>query len=264
MKSGLFDAVPHSLKNAVWCLAFVGVAISGAAKATTIANGGFETGTLDGWTKSGPPWSSPFPRLPNGANVYGAGIVAPGGWPFFTSQPSEGNYAFLNEFDGPAGTLQLTQNDILVTADAPTIAFDYRAAWAIGISIPATKDRTFDVKVVRDGVSQLYPILTAQHGEFIGPGVCDPSGCNAPPGTLGFVPDTGLLKASIDLTPFVGQTVSLVFEWNRPESFTGPAFFQLDNVRAAPIPEPETYAMMLAGLGLLGLSARRLRRKLNA
>jgi hypothetical protein len=29
----------------------------------------------------------------------------------------------------------------------------------------------------------------------------------------------------------------------------------------APVPEPETYAMMLAGLGLLGLTARRRRRK---
>lgn len=33
---------------------------------------------------------------------------------------------------------------------------------------------------------------------------------------------------------------------------------------AAPVPEPETYAMMLAGLGLLGLTARRRRQKLNS
>ena len=37
-----------------------------------------------------------------------------------------------------------------------------------------------------------------------------------------------------------------------------------DGVVAAPIPEPETYAMMLAGLGLLGVFARRRKQKLNA
>ena len=35
-------------------------------------------------------------------------------------------------------------------------------------------------------------------------------------------------------------------------------------VTLAPVPEPETYAMLLAGLGLLGLTARRRRQKLNA
>jgi hypothetical protein len=32
----------------------------------------------------------------------------------------------------------------------------------------------------------------------------------------------------------------------------------------APVPEPETYAMMLAGLGQLGVMTRRRKQKLNA
>jgi len=37
-----------------------------------------------------------------------------------------------------------------------------------------------------------------------------------------------------------------------------------DHIAAAPVPEPETYAMMLAGLGMLGFVARRRRRKCAA
>jgi PEP-CTERM motif len=36
-----------------------------------------------------------------------------------------------------------------------------------------------------------------------------------------------------------------------------PSFTRLDNISVTAVPEPETYAMMLAGLGLLGLIAKR-------
>lgn len=41
------------------------------------------------------------------------------------------------------------------------------------------------------------------------------------------------------------------------------SFLVRDHI-AAPVPEPETYAMMFAGLGLLGLMTRRRKQKLNA
>lgn len=41
-------------------------------------------------------------------------------------------------------------------------------------------------------------------------------------------------------------------DWN-----LGADYVKLDNVTISPVPEPETYAMMLAGLGLLGFMARR-------
>ncbi len=64
-------------------------------------------------------------------------------------------------------------------------------------------------------------------------------------------------------------TNSDLYEWNGDERvLIKPATYfnvTLDfGGTAAPIPEPETYAMMLAGLGLLGLTARRRRQKLNA
>jgi hypothetical protein len=234
------------------CLTMLLCPISEAA-GTAIVNGGFETGNLTGWTKTAASFGI-FPNLPNGANVYGSGVQAPGGWPFFLSQPSEGSYAFLNLFDGPGQPITLAQ-DILVTADAPVIAFDYRAAWAIGISVAATQDRTFDLNIISGGIDHRGLILTAQHGRFAG--IC----CNAPPGTPGFVPDTGLLGAAVDLTPFIGQTVSLVFEWNVPERFTGPAFFQLDNVRAESGAAPEPASLALLGIGLAGLGFSRRRKQ---
>ena len=47
--------------------------------------------------------------------------------------------------------------------------------------------------------------------------------------------------------------------FDRVVFISGAAAFETDNhaVLAAPVPEPETYAMMLAGLGVMGLVARR-------
>jgi hypothetical protein len=230
---------------------------SSSAGATTVVNGGFESGDLSGWTLTDNAWGGFPPNLPMGSNVYGAGMVAPGGWPFFHSAPSEGSYAFLNVFDGPPSIIRLAQN-VMVTS-AGSLAFDYRAAWAFGVIATANQDRDFVVNIRSGGVDHPVTILTAQHGH--GGGWCTMGGCNAPPGTPGVVLDTGLLHGSVDLTPFVGEMVSLMFEWHIPEPFTGPGFFQLDNIRADGGAVPEPTVLALLGLGLAGLAARR-RRKL--
>jgi hypothetical protein len=74
-------------------------------------------------------------------------------------------------------------------------------------------------------------------------------------------------------TKLDSSTVSQTFAVNdgAPQTFTFSGFtnlasvtwadnatyHQFDNVNIAPVPEPETYAMFLAGLGLMGFAARR-------
>jgi hypothetical protein len=42
---------------------------------------------------------------------------------------------------------------------------------------------------------------------------------------------TGGATQAIDLSAFTGQTVFVRFHWSVREDYTGPGFFQLDNVR---------------------------------
>jgi hypothetical protein len=46
-------------------------------------------------------------------------------------------------------------------------------------------------------------------------------------------------------------------EWNFTQLDTGGERLWISSNTVAPVPEPETYAMLLAGLGLIGFTARR-------
>lgn len=124
----------------------------------------------------------------------------------------------------------------------PELVFDYEAGWwfGAGLADPATLDRTFEVVVEPSGGGapmQTTTILTATAGSM----------------NL----DTGLLHGSVDLQAFEGQSVRVKFRWNIPESFTGPGFFQLDNVLLGPTgppPPPEALGVPVlseSGLALL-------------
>jgi len=64
------------------------------------------------------------------------------------------------------------------------------------------------------------------------------------------VPDTGNRSGFMLLNSFAGQTVRIVFLWTVPEDFTGPAQFQLDNVR---ISGPPAMVPTLSVAGLTSL-----------
>jgi len=156
------------------------------------------------------------------------------------SAPTDGLLGVSHGFDGSAGIIRVSQ-DITVTS-ASTILFDYSAAWTI--FDPDTPPRTFDINIeVAGGGSNLahFAIFTTAN-------------------TLSG--DTGPLTGSVDLSAFVGQTVNLNFDWLVAEDFTGPANFQLDNVRSigtASVPEPSTLAIL--GLALMGLVSRKFKKR---
>ncbi|MBL8491788.1 MAG: PEP-CTERM sorting domain-containing protein [Rhodocyclaceae bacterium] len=73
----------------------------------------------------------------------------------------------------------------------------------------------------------------------------------------GWVPDNEVLFG--DLPPPWATTLSNVYTTEIRFSGTGALVAGIDNFRLSappPVPEPETYAMFMAGLGLLGLSRR--------
>jgi hypothetical protein len=63
--------------------------------------------------------------------------------------------------------------------------------------------------------------------------------------------------ATFSHTFALGGEITLAFGVVDVLDFNGSSALLVDNVRIAPVPEPETWAMLLAGLGLLGLVARR-------
>ncbi len=67
----------------------------------------------------------------------------------------------------------------------------------------------------------------------------------------------GWTPYSLVFTPNQTKTYTLSFWNNNSNDNVG---MLLDNVNVTAVPEPETYAMMLAGLGLVGFMARRRRK----
>lgn len=215
------------MKKHIWLLACLFV---GSVNATVITNGSFETGDFSGWT------IQDIATPPLAVQVNSAGVSR--GFGFFDSAPTDGRFAALHGFDGfGPGTIRISQ-DITVTNQS-TIAFDYRAAWDLTFDANNIIDRTFDVNIeTAGGGANLanFNILIANAGTQI--------------------LDSGDVFASVDLSGFVGQTVNLNFDWFIPQQTTGPAFFQLDNVRST-MAVSAPVGIMLLGIGLAGLGFMR-------
>ncbi len=198
----------------------------GPSSATEVVNGSFESGNFSGWIVQD--LSFPFFRL----GVAGAGRSP--GFGFFSSAPTHGRFAALHGFDGNGpGTIRIGQ-DLEITTRAPLVQFDYRAAWDLRTFCRRCSDRVFTVNVeVAGGGTNLasLPILVASAG------------------TVQL--DTGDVTEIIDLAAFAGQTVRLSFDFHVPDNFSGPAFFQLDNVRVVKDPWAANGSVHYSEPGLL-------------
>ncbi|MES2207397.1 MAG: PEP-CTERM sorting domain-containing protein [Pseudomonadota bacterium] len=125
-----------------------------------------------------------------------------------------------------------------------------------------------DTKVVGQAYSFIqFNTPSGSHGDFSAIGFNVDTSGNDIGGklafTLGYGEPTYFLPASFS-GGFLGMVEDHLVDGNSikilPQSST-PVTFTLSNFQTAalvtPAPEPETYAMMLTGLGLVGLSARR-------
>lgn len=172
---------------------------------TLIANGSFELGTSS-WSLSD--LTSPFNALQVRTNGYSPGFG------LFSAAATDGIHAIASGFDGNGPGIIRMAHDVTVTTGEPFLSFDWRAGWDMLNYSGSTKARTFSVAIEPAGggpVMQRTVLLTAAaHTKNL---------------------DTGSQTSVLDLSPWIGTTVRVCLDLLVPESSTGPAFFQLDDVR---------------------------------
>lgn len=211
-----------------------------AATTQLVTNGGFESGNFGAW--------SVVNLAGNGCGTNQWTVNSTGTHGCTSnignmSAPSNGAFAAYNTFDGPAGTLQISQKITLPgSISGATLSFLYTVRMNIGTAMP----RTFRIDLYDATNTILLDNLFSQSFQNV---------------------NQGWAFNSMDVTNALlndaGQTVTLRVSNVIPQNTTGPAGFGIDNIslQVTSVPEPETYALMLTGLGLVGFIARRKQRQ---
>jgi hypothetical protein len=175
--------------------------------APEFSNGGFESGDFSGWVVGD-----------NGLSPLWPWSVCSSfscGW-FLNNEPVEGLFGPVNGFDGSAGYEAFLFQDVEVPAQGGSIALADRIQFD-SLGIPSSQPRIYELQLrdVNDDVLELL------HQEEIF--------LDGQPFT-----DLGWRQRSFDISVHAGEIVRLYVRLFVPEEFTGPAQFELDDVRLIP------------------------------
>ena len=198
-----------------------------------ITNGGFESGTFASWTPTTNGLSALTPWTVGGPG---------GGW-FANTSPLAGQFDAYNGFDGDAGLVYELYQDVAIPANhTATLQTNHRIVYD-SLGINSTLDRIFEISI-RDLGNAVLAGLYSQSVTMNGASRTD----------------LGWDAKAFDVSAFAGSTVRVHFREFIPETYTGPANIELDQISliAVPVPEPASIAMLLCGS--LALVARRERR----
>lgn len=240
--------------------------LAGVAQADNFVNGGFESGDTTGWITGGGYRGSvynadltPAQLLPGGSlnsdsgsrgSVIDASYVDSRLGSLIGSTIYSGKYAYRAEDTSDGGYATAISQKVSNYTESQ-IVFAWKAVLENGGHVE-DESAMMKLTLTDDTTGQLLVSRTYNAG-YTGSGV-DSRFLNE--GDLFYTPQWQVESLSID-SSLAGHsfTVSLLAADCNPTAHTG--YVYLDGFGAAPVPEPETYGMLLAGLGLLGMMARR-------
>ena len=155
-----------------------------------------------------------------------------GFFPLLPIEPQDGNWVALNAFDGFDPMEFRLYQDVAIPAGAAAVSLTWkdRIQWDFTFGGGLAQPRTYTVEVLDPTTGAL---LGTVYSFSTGSEATNPTG------------NTGWLTHSVDLTPFAGQSVRLMFREVVPEGLAGPGSFELDAVSLA-VAVPDHYSLTLS------------------
>lgn len=215
-----------------------GLLLASSAFASTelVMNGGFETGTLSGWTSSNLGSGS----CPMHSNDFNVSKVSATGCSS-VANPSGSTYAAYAMNDGK-GPLNYVLSQTLSVATGTT-----GGMFSFDLSSINTSDKNRTLAVFLKDTTTLNSLSLYSASTYSS--------------------NSAWKTINVDISAFLiaaaGDNIILSIDNYIPKSWTGPAGLGIDNVSVLAnvsvnaVPEPDTYAMLLAGLSLMGFMVRR-------